>query len=370
MIQRPDKTPAQAAGAGDGSEAEASPPGSPRDGSGEDPLLWFPAEGERRTATAGRRSRRTPTPMWVWVVLAALAVAGASAGVYFAWLRSTPAPPVATLSIESQPPGASVQVDGRPRGVTPVAITVDPGIHVIEVQNAAGRREIRRTLDPGAKVFEYVELPASLTGRLNVDSRPPGAQVVVDGAVRGVTPLEIEDLPPGSHAITLRNAATSVDETVTIVAGVTASIVVPLGAATSGFGWVSTPAPIALQVLEGGRLIGTNETERIMMAAGSHDLELVNEPLGFRAARQVSVTSGATTRIAVTLPNGVLHVNAVPWAEVLLDGRRLGETPLANVQVPIGEHELLFRNPQFPEQRRTVTVTAARPTRLGVDLRR
>ena len=371
MNLRPDEATAKPDGVREGSAAAPSPPGPGREANAEDPLLWFPAEGERRAGVqAGRGPARRPR-VWWWIGLAAVLVAGAAVAAWFFVYRPQAAPMApATLSVESQPPGASVLVDGQPRGVTPVAITVDAGPHLIQVENVAGRREIRRTLEPGAKVFEYVELPASLTGRLTVDSRPPGAQVIVDGTLRGVTPLEVGDLAPGSHAVTLRNAASSVDESVAIVAGVTASIVVPLGASTAGFGWMSLPVPFVLQIFEGGRLVGTSETERIMMAAGPHALELVNEDLGFRVARQVDVPPAATARVAITLPNGVLHVNAVPWAEVSIDGRRLGETPLANLQVPIGPHELVFRNPQFPEQRRSVTVRLTQPTRLGVDLRR
>jgi hypothetical protein len=73
--------------------------------------------------------------------------------------------------------------------------------------------------------------------------------------------------------------------------------------------------------------------------------------------------------VTVPVPNGSLSVNAVPWAEVLLDGKVIGETPIANYAVPPGSHEVLLRNPKFPEQRRTVVVTLTAPLRVGVDLR-
>ena len=69
----------------------------------------------------------------------------------------------------------------------------------------------------------------------------------------------------------------------------------------------------------------------------------------------------------VTLPNGTLSVNALPWAEVWVDGRSSGTTPLANLAVPIGSHEIVLRHPQLGERRRTVTVTTQTPVRVGVD---
>jgi hypothetical protein len=73
--------------------------------------------------------------------------------------------------------------------------------------------------------------------------------------------------------------------------------------------------------------------------------------------------------MAVAVPNGMLSVNAVPWAEVVLDGRVIGETPIANMSVPLGPHEILLRNPKFPERRQSIVVSLSAPTRVGVDLR-
>ncbi|RMG11336.1 MAG: PEGA domain-containing protein [Deltaproteobacteria bacterium] len=53
----------------------------------------------------------------------------------------------------------------------------------------------------GAK-WEYSELPR---GKLSVLSRPAGAEVVVDGVVRGATPLVVEDLPTGLHFVVVRD---------------------------------------------------------------------------------------------------------------------------------------------------------------------
>ena len=63
-------------------------------------------------------------------------------------------------------------------------------------------------------------------------------------------------------------------------------------------------------------------------------------------------------------------MNAIPWAEVWVDGERVGETPIGNLPVSVGNHEVVFRNPDLGEQRMTATVTLTAPTRLSVDLRK
>jgi hypothetical protein len=103
-------------------------------------------------------------------------------------------------------------------------------------------------------------------------------------------------------------------------------------------------------------------------AAGRHELELVNAELEFRKSVAVQVGAGTTTTPAVELPNGSLSLNALPRAEVTIDGRSLGTTPLGNVSVPIGTYEIIWRHPQLGERRRTVKVPATTPVRVGVDL--
>jgi hypothetical protein len=49
------------------------------------------------------------------------------------------------------------------------------------------------------------------------------------------------------------------------------------------------------------------------------------------------------TNVKISVPNGHISINAVPWAEVLIDGTAAGETPLANLSLPIGTHEIVFR---------------------------
>ena len=63
-----------------------------------------------------------------------------------------------------------------------------------------------------------------------------------------------------------------------------------------------------------------------------------------------------------------ISVNARPWAEVALDGESLGQTPLANLQVTVGSHEIVFRHPQFADRRQTILVTANGPNRFAADL--
>jgi len=65
-----------------------------------------------------------------------------------------------------------------------------------------------------------------------------------------------------------------------------------------------------------------------------------------------------------------VNLNAVPWAEVWIDNKRIGETPIGNVPLPIGPHEVVFRHPQFGEKRQAIEVTASAPVRVSIDMRK
>jgi hypothetical protein len=141
---------------------------------------------------------------------------------------------------------------------------------------------------------------------------------------------------------------------------------VPAG---GGSGWISISAPAEVQIYENQRLLGTSRTDRIMVPAGRHDLELVNESLGYRGTRSVDVANGQVASVRPDWPRGTVALNALPWAEVFVNGERLGETPIGGASLPIGVHEIVFRHPELGERKASAVVTSGAPARLSVDMR-
>jgi tetratricopeptide (TPR) repeat protein len=88
-----------------------------------------------------------------------------------------------------------------------------------------------------------------------------------------------------------------------------------------------------------------------MLAAGKHDIELVNDLVGFREMRTVQVTSGRVAALSIAIPKGTVSLNAVPWATVSIDGENVGDTPIGNFPLAVGQHEVVFRNTELGEQR-------------------
>ena len=135
-------------------------------------------------------------------------------------------------------------------------------------------------------------------------------------------------------------------------------------------GAVSIALAFQVQVYEHGQFIGMNDRDRLPLAAGPHDLEFVNDSLHYRATQHLTISTGRTSTVKPKLPTSALNVNATPWAEVFLDGQSLGETPLGNVQVPIGPHRLVFRHPQLGEQTQSIVVTVGDAAHASADLQK
>jgi len=232
-------------------------------------------------------------------------------------------------------------------------------------------------------------------GSLRVDSDPPGSQVLIDGISRGSTPASMR-LAAGQHRLVVERNGEAHERTVTIGSGsdvvhfvawqplltvpavaaparVLAGRGVPEAAEPSGpavaLGWVTVASPERLDVYEGLRRMGSSLDARIRLPPGEHVLELTADPLGFRENRPVRIVAGRGVTVAAELPRVPVFVNAVPWADVLVDGVPVGQTPLGTLRRPIGTHQFEFRHPQLGTRRRTVVLSLQEVTRISVDMR-
>lgn len=302
-----------------------------------------------------------------------LAATGVAAVIVPKMTKKPAVPTLGTLSVQTNPPGVAVFVDGVANGNTPARLSLTAGSHIVELRGRGVPRVIPVSITAGTESSQYLELPETpSSGSLLVQSDPAGARVLVDGVEKGIAPLSVADLTPGEHEVVLQaDGGTPVKQRVVIQAGVTSSVLAPVATAAPGpvSGWLSVRSSVAIEIHENGRLIGTTDSDRIMMAAGRHEIELVNDTLGYSATRTIQVPPGKVAPITVEMPQGVININAAPWAEVWIDGRRAGETPIGNYPISIGPHEVVFRHPQFGEKRQAVSVTLKAPVRLSIDMK-
>ncbi|MEP7307047.1 MAG: PEGA domain-containing protein [Acidobacteriota bacterium] len=284
-----------------------------------------------------------------------------------------PTPLSGKLTINTRDIPSEVMIDGERRGASPLTVSLPPGAHTLTVRSDHDERVVPLTMTAGADVTQYFDLkaaaPAPALGQVFVTTDPPGARVAIDGRPQGTSPLTVSDLTANQHKVTVTGAGGSAERTIQVTAGSTASVVFSLSKVSSGpvGGWLSVSAPFDVQVLENDEVIGTSGASRIMLAAGSHTLLITNGSLGYQDTRKIDVAAGKTVSIKVDAPKASISVNARPWAEIVLDGNSVGQTPISNLMVSVGSHELVFKHPQLGERKQTVVVSANGPNRMAVD---
>jgi serine/threonine-protein kinase len=68
---------------------------------------------------------------------------------------------------------------------------------------------------------------------------------------------------------------------------------------------------------------------------------------------------------------GTLIVSVLPWADVTVDGKGVGTTPLAPISLAPGTHSVVLRNSELGASRSTaVTIKPGKPTSIRIDLRK
>jgi PEGA domain len=343
-----------------------------------------PAVGAVPSPVAAKAAGSASQPRWIrgtgWAAVALVIAVAAGGGSIVYQRRFLSAPATGMLTVETSPADLEVVIAGRPVGRTPLTLPLAAGAYEVRVGAGDQQRTLKVSVVAGIASVQHVEFvapsPAVLpeTGTLRIQTEPSKLAVVVDGVHRGWSPLTVERLAPGHHDIAVRTDRGAVHRSVKLQPRETLSLLVstpPVAdAAAATGGWLMVSSPIALQLREAGKVIGTTELDRVMLPAGDHEVEMLNEPLGFRVTRTVRIAAGKTATTRVDLPNGTLSVNAQPWAEVWIDGERVGETPIGNLQRPIGTHQVVFRHPDLGERRESVVITLLQPARLGVDLRK
>jgi hypothetical protein len=212
-------------------------------------------------------------------------------------------------------------------------------------------------------MFRTGQILPSLPG-IVAAAHAAGARVLLDGSPAGETPLRIVDVAPGRHVVTFVTPTATIKRTIKVEANKTLTLDVPVFS-----GWVAIFSPIVLEVSEAGRTIGTTDQGRLLLPPGRHTLTLANRDFGYSADRPVEIEAGEVRSLNIQ-PIGTVNLNAVPWAEVWIDGKKAGDTPVANLQLPLGSREIVFKHPELGERKVMTKVTAGEPIALSVDFTR
>jgi hypothetical protein len=131
-----------------------------------------------------------------------------------------------SLAISSAPSDASVVINGEYKGKTPLTLdNLDPGSYTVALSKFGyTSSQATATIRSGERAEITASLPAE-RGTLVVNSTPMGANVSVDGALAGITPVTLDNILPGNHTVSIaKDGYVTTVQQVTIAAGRTISL--------------------------------------------------------------------------------------------------------------------------------------------------
>ncbi len=109
------------------------------------------------------------------------------------------------LTVTSFPPGAAIILNDIAMGTTPARFAaLSPGSYTVRLilpGFSPYRGTVEITAGRESQVNSTLVRQVPVTGSLRVSSTPPGGVVSVDVKKRGVTPITVRDLSPGSHPL-------------------------------------------------------------------------------------------------------------------------------------------------------------------------
>jgi formylglycine-generating enzyme required for sulfatase activity len=259
------------------------------------------------------------------------------------------------LRIETPAP-AQVSIDGKAAGAAPGELEVAPGKHAILIaseryQPFAATLEI----EGAGKSQSFAPKLVPNWAVVTLSSEPAGAQVLVDGQPRGVTPLDTEILA-GTHPVELRlQGFKSWNTDVQVKANEPTSIgPVQLGLPDGQLSVVTTPGGAAVSIA--GVYRGQTPLQVEVRPNLAQDM-VVTKP-GYEAARsKVSLQPGEqrTVRLELAGVFGEVHVSARPAdAQLIVDGAPTGNANQTLRLVAI-THEVIIRKPGYVDFKTNLT---------------
>ncbi|WP_406828962.1 SUMF1/EgtB/PvdO family nonheme iron enzyme [Microbulbifer sp. ARAS458-1] len=172
-------------------------------------------------------------------------------------LKASLRPAWANVHITSNPAGATVSVEGKILGTTPLTAELVQGDRLVDISLPQHKTvQVPVPVTAGVdQTLQTVDLSAA-DGTLRVVSTPPGASITVNGEYRGQTPMDLDLASNSRHQLRFfLDGYSTVERAVDVRAGDLRDMTVEL---VPVFGKVAiTSSPADAQVFIDGKLAGT-----------------------------------------------------------------------------------------------------------------
>lgn len=268
---------------------------------------------------------------------------------------SFPQAPTSTvkLLVKSTPTGADAYIGGVYKGTTPLNIDLEAGSYNVKVSKAGFNPESQQTYLSGNSKRISFDLEKEHY-QVVINSSPSDADAYVNGEHRGRTPLYL-DLAPDTYKVKISKPGFKSDAQSITVASSRKRISFDL-----------EPAPILLEVTSipsgaAAYIDGTRKGQtplKIEIKPGSHNVKLSKQ--GYRTDSKVVTLENKNEKVSFNLAQQTKTINVdtnIEKVSVYIDDDLKGYTPLTDVKVGLGKHNIRLQKEGYNEIQEKVTIT-------------
>lgn len=279
---------------------------------------------------------------------------------------------VGGLVVNSKPSGASVYVDNKFMGTTPLNISgIKTGTHVVRISYQGYADRIRTVIIRPHRyelISETLLAPVN-TGSLYVDSNPRGASIYLDGDYEGETPRRIDFIPVGSHTVRLsKEGYRDYVQQVWIQANQTTTISISLVVEATRYKLSINSNPSGASVFVDGIPRGITPTYTYV-TPGYHQVKLELE--GYLDYEEtVHITGDMLLNINLQVAEGALVVFSEPsGGDVYVDERYYGRTPITIQRIPAGRRIVTIKMPGYADWTDDVLIEPGKISQISATLK-
>ena len=250
-----------------------------------------------------------------------------------------------SVTIKSNPSEATILLDSKDVGTTPKIISdLSPEKHLVEVR-MDGYESWSKSIDiePAMKAELTAELHMKV-GRVNINSEPSNAIVLMDGKKVGTTPEILTDIKPGEHILEVRTKGFDTWSESVDVRGDKENVIAAVLKETIGSISIKSNLSGAVIYLD-GKEVGTTPDTITSVSTGIHVIEVKME--GYAEwTKKINIKKGEEITLNAMLQSitGTVSLESEPTeAIILLDGEDVGKSPKTVTGIKTGKHELEVR---------------------------
>lgn len=291
------------------------------------------------------------------------------------------------LYVMSTPDHANVYLDGIFKGETPLMLSdTTSGSHTVQVKSSS-YDEWKSTVwvpESGTKTISAVlnkntdELPQGI----NVSSTPAGAEVLLDGLKKGVTPILLNRIVAGIHVVEIGYPGyTSWKSTVDVpeadIKEISIRLIPKPDRLPGSISISSSPgsASILLDGMYAGQTPANSSLNLDTITPGEHTIGLTLP--GYQPySTNTTIAPNQTAEVHVTLvpvsgplAKGALSVSSDPaGAAISIDNNPLGMSPLTAYDITAGSHKVTITMAGYEEYSTSILVTAGTTSTVSATL--